>query len=75
MAFSSNRTACHATTEEVEAISKVNNTSKDREECLSKCLEVMAVVAEWYSSNNLAFLKETKTSRETSKTVLTIIKL
>ena len=67
--------ACHVTTEEAEAIFKVNNTSKDREECPSKCQEVTAEVVEWYSSNNMAFHKETKTSRVTSKTVLTIIKL
>ena len=67
--------ACHVTTEEVEAIFKVNNTSKDREECLNKCQEVTVEVVEWYSSNNMASPRETKTSRVTSKTVLTITKL
>ena len=67
--------ACHVTTEEAEAISKVNNTSKDREECHNKCQEVTAEVVEWYSNNNMASPRETKTSRVTSKTVLTITKL
>ena len=60
---------------EAEAISKVNSTSKDREECLSKCQEVTVEVEEWYSSNSMASPRETRTSRVTSKTVLTITKL
>ena len=73
--YSSIRTACLVTMEEVEATSKVNNTSKVREECLSKCQEVTVEVVEWYSSNNMASPRETKTFRVTSKTVLTITKL